>query len=94
MTLFLGKILSTPLLFLILKIVIFEHSYLKKKNISLWKFFLTILATENFTFEIENSRVVENILTKEISYDLWKSNHLKKLVRSDSKEIFFYKKQY
>ena len=35
------------------------------------KFILTIPATKNFTFKIENRRVVKNIFSEELSDDLW-----------------------
>ena len=47
-----------------------------------------ISATDNFTFEIKNSIVVENIFPGKKAY------FFQKLVRSDGKEKFYYKKQY
>ena len=60
------------------KYKIFEYSYLKK-IVSLKKILLWTSATENFTFIIENTRVVENIFPKEISHDLWTFNHFWKI---------------
>ena len=41
-----------------------------KKNVSSQKILLTISVTQNFTFKIGNSRVVEIIFPEEISHDL------------------------
>ena len=69
---FSGKIFSTTLLFLILKI--------KSSNIDIFKKILLIIpVTENFTYKIGNRSVVENILPEKISHDLWKSSQLWKI---------------
>ena len=50
---------------------------------------LTISSTGNIIFKIGNHRAVENIFPENKSHDLWKSKHVKKLVRSDSEEKFY-----
>ena len=58
------------------------------------KILLTIPDAENFTSEIENGRVVENIFPEKISHDLWKYNHFYKIDKKRFKEKFFKKKKY
>ena len=43
---------------------IYAYNYFKQKIL------LTISATENFLFEIENSRIVENTFPEKVSRDL------------------------
>ena len=53
-------------------VIIFREKNLKQKS-------NFISATENFTFKIENSRVVEKIIPEKISHNLRKSNNLQKI---------------
>ena len=50
------------------KYIILKYSYFTKKCL-LYNNFLTISATGSFTFEIKNSRVVENIFYEKINHD-------------------------
>ena len=83
-----GKIFSTTLLFLISKIKFSVAGIVKP-------FFYKTIIFEDYLliFNIRNDRVAETIFPGKIGYKLWKFNHFCKLVRSDSKEKFYYKER-